>query len=159
MKENNIESHNGLETLRILERYVQEGYLLHGSKLKIEVLEPRQATDTNKEKTARNRLGIYATENVRVAVSMALMHKVADESTSHYYVTNKDFRMGGTGITLKTGYVHVLPRDTFEEIMEEGDRELVSPVLVKPVAVIQIEPEILKEMNVVLEGDIENYFK
>jgi hypothetical protein len=154
MMEVNIES-NGLETLRALERYVQGGYLLHGSNSKIEVLEPRQTFDIDKQKTARNQLGIYATESVRIAVSMALMHKIKKADNNWYYHgSEQDFRIGGTGIKLESGYIHVLPRDSFEEIIEGGDRELVSRTLVDPVAVIEINPDILDNMDILLEGDL-----
>ncbi len=146
-----------IDTLR---RYVQDGFLLHGSKSRIDKIEPRQASDIDKTRVARNQFGVYATEDPDIAIVMALMHPKGSGNTTSYYHKHsgesESFKIGGVNVMLRTGYVHVLPRETFKEINHENDVEFVSKDPVTPVAVIEVNPPIIRSMNVTLEGELKD---
>lgn len=140
-------SKESIETLAQLKEFVAQGYVLHGSKKASDTLEPKQATDTNKERIIGTQVAVYATHHVEIPLFMALKD-MKDASLrsmrSGYSGTGGVWRMYGENTTLTPGYVYVLPSDTFEKIVDEkGDEELISRVPVMPVAVFKVEPDIL----------------
>lgn len=140
------------ETLALLRQYLSEGYVLHGSKVKNELLEPRQASDTRSERVSGKQVAVYASEFVEVPLFMAL-HEKRNKSLpmrSGYSGHDGIFKMYGENCTLGPGYVYVLPRDAFEvESDGKGDEELISRAPVTPVAVIEVRPSILDLLDTV----------
>lgn len=137
------------ESLEKLRKYVEQGYLLHGSKNKLEVIEPRQAKEDNPERMVGSLHGIYATENLKAPILMALFAKkdLSKDSWRSSYDSEdgEKFIVSGENFTFTPGYVHILPPDTFKLVADEkGNSELVSNEPVKPIDTIYIAPSILK---------------
>jgi hypothetical protein len=140
-------STESIETLNSLRDYIKQGYLLHGSKSNTIELEPRQARDTDAERITGNQVGVYAIDSVEEPIFMALRDKANPlrPSRSFYSGIDGKYEMGGENVILTPGYIHVLPRDTFETVRDEkGNEELVSRVPVRAVAVVEVQPDIIK---------------
>jgi hypothetical protein len=140
-------SAESIETLSTLKNYIDQGYLLHGSKSNAAELEPRQASDNDAERITGHQLGVYGIDSVEAPIFMALRDKANTfkGSRSFYHGTDGKYEMGGENVTLTPGYIHVIPRDTFELVSDEkGDEELVSRVPVRAVAVVEIQPDIIQ---------------
>ncbi len=141
-------SAESVKTLEQLNEFLAQGYVLHGSKRKSEVLKPMPANETNKKRTIGNLDAVYATdESVEIALFRAMTgirnHSSGINTKSGYSGTNGRFVMRGeSNIELSKGYVYVLPKDTFEVVKDETGEELVSFVPVMPHAVFQVEPDI-----------------
>lgn len=147
---NNVEqrgSQESIETYKKLGAYLEQGYLLHGTKNQHEIIEPRQARDDNDKRTAGNLLGVYATKNLNIAVLMALFEKKDLSKNgwrSGYSGDENRLLVSGENYTFTTGYVHVLPQESFKMITDEhGSNELVSSETVVPTDVVTINPNIL----------------
>jgi hypothetical protein len=144
-------SKESIETLKLLREFVDKGYVLHGSKRTSEMLEPRQADDTNKERVIGRQNAIYATDKIEVPLFMALKDFKDPENRSmrsgYSGTAGADgitWHMYGENTALTPGYVYVLPKDTFDLMSDSnGDEELISREPVMPVAVFKIEPDIL----------------
>jgi hypothetical protein len=136
-----------IKALEALREYVAQGYVLHGSKSMNQMLEPRQARDTNRDRVSGQSFAIYATDHVEIPLFMALKDRKdpnVRSMRSGYNGTGGKFHLYGENTTLTPGFVYVLPRDTFEvESDGNGDEELISRVPVTPVAIIRVEPDIL----------------
>jgi hypothetical protein len=148
LEDESIEKKEARETFVKLKEYLSQGYLLHGSKNKIEVIEPRQAHDDNRESKVTNLHGVYAADDIRVPVFMALFDKKDPTKkgwTSYYHATNREeITVGGKNVTFTPGYIHVLPNETFQKMEDEHGQETVSFEPVTPIDVIRITPEILE---------------
>lgn len=141
------ESREMAETLKKLEEYQSQGFLFHGSKKKIELLEPRQAHDDSPDDTKLNDLNaVYATDDLRIPIIMALFDKKdkSKKSRGFYSCTNNEKMFaGGENITFTPGYIHVLPKEKFQEVEDERTKETVAFENVLPMDIIRITPEIL----------------
>ncbi len=140
------------EKLTRLKSYLAEGYLLHGSKNRIEVLEPRQATDDNPERKTGKAHAIYAEDgDLRIPIVRALFAEkdpVPRSWRAGYSTHGPDTPIIVTGenCTFTPGFVHVLPPDTFEVEGDEGDNERISRVPVASIDIIEVDPSILDEL-------------
>lgn len=138
------------EKLDRLRDYLAQGYLLHGTKKRLAVLEPRQSSDDDPKRITGKAFAIYAEkEDVRIPILMALFDK-ADKSAGGWrssYSQRGDgpLVVSGENCRFTAGYVYVLPPDTFEQEGTENDREYISRSAIRPVAVIEVTPEILKQ--------------
>jgi hypothetical protein len=148
------ESHeDNAERLARLERYLADGYLLHGSKKRIEILEPRQSRDDDPTRIAGNSNAVYAEGvDVRIPILKALFEK--DDPTLNGWRSGYSTQGPGTPILVVgenyrfgSGFVHVLPRDTFEIEGDERDQEYVSRAPVAPIDVIEVDPGILELLD------------
>jgi hypothetical protein len=141
-------SAESVKTLEQLNEFLAQGYVLHGSKHKFDVATPHPSEDIDKTRTIGNLDAVYGTtEHVEISLFMA-MKGIKDPSgpspLSGYSGTNGSFVVRGDSNTaLSTGYVYVLPSDTFEIVKDENHEELVSFVPVMPHAVFRVEPDIL----------------
>jgi hypothetical protein len=150
------------EIISRLTSYLNQGYVLHGSKSSSPILEPRQAHDVNPDRVLGKAYALYAEgTDIRIPIFMALKApKIADAYggyTSGYsgHGPDQPLRISGKNLAFTTGFVHVLPRDSFE-IEEHGDdTELMSRVPVEAIEIIRVEPSILEELPYV-EIDIED---
>jgi len=144
---NNNENKEMAAVLKKLEDYRSQGYLFHGTKNKIEVLEPRQAHDDDPDTTTVNNLcAVYATDDLRIPIIMALFDKKDKnkDCNGFYSVTNGGkMTAGGENVTYTPGYIHVLPKDKFQEIEDERTKEIVAFENVSPIDIILITPDIL----------------
>jgi hypothetical protein len=134
------------EVLKKIEEYRSLGYLFHGSKKELEVVEPRQAHDENPNVIAGNLNAIYATNDIRIPIVIALFDKKdrAQKSASSFYSAYKDtMSVGGVNITFTPGYIYVLPKESFRTVENEQEKEIVSFEPVIPIDTIHITPEIL----------------
>jgi hypothetical protein len=149
--ENTLGSQDMLEAFNKLQEYIASGYLLHGSKNKLDVLEPRQAVDGDKTSKVTNLNGVYATDDIRISIFMALFAKKDISKNgwrSFYSVTSKDeITVGGENVFFTDGFVHVLSREKFKEIEDENGKEIVASEPVTPIDVIKITPDILKYLS------------
>lgn len=136
-----------IEAYMKLEAYLNQGYLLHGSKKQLEAIEPRQAKDDDSKRVAGNLHGIYATENLNVAALRALFAKkdlAKNGWRSSYSGDENNLQVSGENFTFTSGYIYVLPRDSFAEVTDKtGGHDLVSSTSIKPIDVIKIDPAIL----------------
>lgn len=134
-----------------LEDYVSQGLLLHGSKNKIEVLEPRQARDDNQERKSGNLNAVYATDDIRISIFMALFDKKDTTQNgwrAFYHSTNEDeMKVGGEHVTFTPGYIHVLPGEKFHKVDDENSKEIVAYESVAPIDVIAVTPDITKYLK------------
>ena len=137
-----------MEALKILERAVRDGYLLHGSRYRLDFIELRQAND--KDKVSGNQFAVYATDNVRVSILHALFHPIKPEDWMSGYDSKEDgvLRVYGKNVTFEPGYVYFLPSATFSRSEED---EFVSLHPVRPTKVITVSPEIVSCLNLQVE--------
>lgn len=147
------------EKLEKLTNYLRQGFLLHGSKSieKLDQIDPRQASDTDKERVAGNQFAVYAEkDDVRVPIVMALLSK-KDESKggwhSFYHGDENGFRTGGTNAEFTPGLVYVLPPDSFETILDEkrSGKEHISRKPVVPVDAVEVDQSILDLLDIEVE--------
>jgi hypothetical protein len=143
------------EKVDTLQRFVDEGYVLHGSPQKIDVLEPHQGHDASGEEH-KTMQGVYGTQDIREAIAAALMRRTEDAQNARTYwepdSENEDtFVFGGDNVELDTGWVYVLPLDAFEahtgEHDEGEDTEFVAKESVIPHAVVEVDPGIVEHMG------------
>lgn len=135
-----------MSTLKILRRYVAEGFLLHGSRKKFDVVEPRKANDDGHY--VCNQFGVYATDDVRIPLVMALIHPTDPNDVSLSYHSQGDgpLQVNGRNICLRPGYIYVLPPNTFEKVCADGNTEIISPTPVIPITVVKVDPGIFLEV-------------
>lgn len=141
-----FEEIEALQVLNVLKSYVENGHLLHGSKKQLEVIEPRRAQDMDPNRLTGNQFGVYAANDVRAPILTALFDKKDPQKDSWTSYSGTDnLSVSGENFTFTPGYVHVLPRDSFEEVKDDtGDVELISKQPVKPVNVLYVKPAVLK---------------
>lgn len=134
-----------------LKRYAGEGYLFHGGKTRVDVLEPRQAHDVDPDRKTGKACAVYATDDIHIPIVMALFAKadsvLPDWHSSYTTEADGTLVVSGENCTFTKGYVHVLSPDTFESEGDERDRETLSFVPVTPIAVVEVEPEILNLLD------------
>jgi hypothetical protein len=137
-----------------LNNYLNDGFVLHGSKLKIDTLEPRQANDINPDRShVGKQFAVYAEDkDVRIPIVMALFDFVdKNKSTNYGYSRGPDgiMHVKGENIYFTNGWVNVLPKHTFKilEDKEKGDRELVSFESVKSVDILEVDISILEYLK------------
>jgi hypothetical protein len=133
-------------TLKKLESYLVQGYLLHGSKMPYNTLLPRQAHDTTNRQVG-TLLGVYAeSDDVRIPILMSLFaprEGWEHDWKSSYSGNLEKLTVTGEHCTFTPGYVHVVPRETFVRQGDKADYEWVSPTPVTPIAILPITPDIL----------------
>lgn len=141
------------EIVRKLQKYLDNGMLLHGSKKLLTRLEPRQSTDDNPERNIGKSLAIYAeAHDLRIPVLMALFAQ-ADTSVaswqSGYSAHGPDtpIEVSGENYTFTPGYIYVLPREKFVTEEDENEREYIATEPVDPVEVLEVTPSILSEFD------------
>jgi hypothetical protein len=145
---NNIENSQMREVFEKLKAYAKQGYLFHGSKEKVNVLEPRRAKDDDPNDKVGNLHAVYATADIRIPIVMALFDEKDHSKNgwrSFYETKDEKMTVGGENITFTPGYIHVLPKESFQktEDVDKDMEETVSYVPVTPVDIIQITPEVL----------------
>lgn len=137
------------EVIKTLRQYLSEGMLLHGSKVLVDQLEPRQASDDDVHRSAGKSFAIYAeASDIRIPILMALFDKAdtsqADWRTSYSgHGPDEPIMVGGKNYTFTPGYIYVLPANHFKIEGDNNDREYIATEPVKPVQVIPINPSIL----------------
>lgn len=126
-----------------LTQAIKNGYCLHGSKTIIDVLEPRLAA-CGSGAFENCQKAVYASQDeVDVAVVMALRDRLPSCTSSRSSYSRHGagpLVITGTNATFTPGYVHVLPRDTFVVL----GNEFISYEAVKPVAIVRVDPSILR---------------
>lgn len=142
-------SQESLETLRKMEDYLSQGYLLHGSKRRLEMIEPRKADDTDPERVAGKANAVYASDEVYAPILRALFDRKdpTRDSRSSYSGNAIHMKVTGENATFTNGYVYVLPRDSFILEGEGDDQELISYSPVTPIETIVVTPEILEHLQ------------
>jgi hypothetical protein len=134
---------SGREKLLSLEK---EGrYLFHGSPFEINILEPRQATNFNKDnKTMEDHgeLSVCATQYADVAIFRAIFNKANILSSRGKMISGFGSKDGNLFFEInnnmneqvknKTGFVYVLNKDNFNKFteMEYRSNEKIDPVFV-----------------------------
>jgi len=130
------------QVLAVLRRYLEQGYCLHGSQSRFEIVEPRPARCTSL-RSDKCQNAVYASKDcVRIPCVMALIARadLLKPSKSGYCVEDTRLIVTGENVKFKPGFVYVLPNDSFEEV---GD-EYISRRPVRSAAVLEVEPDILK---------------
>jgi hypothetical protein len=133
----------GVSVEDICHEFVRLGFLLHGTDITLNVIEPRQANDEDGHpENMKN--AIYATDDYRIPVFMSLSKGINGQSQysitvslengveteSVSFTTNFDIPSN------KVGYVHVVPNDTFE--VSGSDSQFTSDVSVNPRYIIPV---------------------
>lgn len=142
-----MNSTNEPEAYQQLLEYKKQGYVFHGStNPNITVIEPRSATDNDKDNTFNNDTAIFATKVPEASVVFACnsIDNVPRE------IGGGNWKIGGTEdgklianypkkwqpyITKNTGYVYVLSSSTFTDI---GGWQVKSKQAVTPIAKIPV---------------------
>lgn len=138
-----------LRKVEHLREYLARGYLLHGGKSRVDLLEPRQSTDSDPDRVAGKAHAIYAeAHDVRIPIIMALFdrkdHSVHSWSSGYSaHGPDSTMTLSGKNYAFTRGFVHVLPADTFETEGDEHDNELISRTPVEPIAIIEVDASIL----------------
>ncbi len=133
-----------VETLKLLEDFLAEGFCLHGSRTRIEgLVEPRQACDMSGRKSGCQ-LAVYADpDDVRIPCVMAMRRPVENPQPGlrpgGYQLKGRRLCVYGDNATFGPGFVYALPRTTFCRL----DDEFVSFEPVAPHAVVPVTPAIL----------------
>lgn len=137
-----------VEDPEMLASLSHEKYVLHGSDKPIEVVEPRQAK-TRQKVPINNQLAVYASLCIAVPIIHAVIRHV-DESSQMSWEIKKDERIHvwGRGVRFVTGYVHLLPKESFE--IHEGGLFCLSRKPVKTVRAYRVEPQILHKLDDVI---------
>jgi hypothetical protein len=138
--------------LQELRECLEAGFLLHGSKQKLEILEPRRARDTDASNVVGTQTAVYAASSLRIPIIKALID-IRDKSilgqTYGYEDDGNRMIVGGANFTFTPGFVYVLRPDSFIEITDNQDRrDIVSFEPVLPRDRIYVTPTILKRLNV-----------
>lgn len=136
-----------------LRKCLEGGYLLHGGKIRTDLLVPMQAKDDDTARKTGQAFAIYAeATDIRIPILISLFAEKdtskrswRSEYTSHF---PGPIKVGGENYTFTPGYVYVLPRESFTTEGNKYDYEYISRVPVVPKEVIAIDPSILS----VLEG-------
>ncbi len=117
-------------SLQKLLSYADKGFLFHGSpKAGLSLLNPMNATDTNKENTFNKDTAIFATDNICIPIIFGLIDPRAlpktetqrtwsvggDKINAYVQIVAKAPKQWKEHIELSQGYVYVLPKDTFLE--------------------------------------------
>ena len=125
------------EVLHTLRQSLRHGYCLHGSKLELKVIEPRQAVDVSGKPEGCLK-AVYATRH-EIIPAIVMASRSGDGDITFQGVSDIWSVMPhDPSITLSPGHVHILPSSTFQEV----GTEWVSFVPVRPVAVMRITPSI-----------------
>jgi hypothetical protein len=140
------------EKVDYLRNCIHEGYLLHGGKILVDALIPKQSTDDDSTRTTGQAFAVYAeASDIRVPILMALFAEKdpSKKSWRSSYSANGNgpMKVGGENYTFTPGYVYVLPNETFTTEGDEQDREFISRVSVVPKEVIPVDPSILSELE------------
>jgi len=135
-----------------LRGYLDAGYLLHGSKQKLEILEPHQARDRDPSNIIGSQTAVYAARSLRVPIIKALID-VRDKSmaarTYGYDDDGDRIIVSGTNFTFTPGFVYVVRLDSFIEITDDQNRrDIVSYEPVVPHDCIYVTPVILRHLDV-----------
>ncbi|MBM4402247.1 MAG: hypothetical protein FJ044_03320 [Candidatus Cloacimonetes bacterium] len=139
----------------VCQKFIDTGYVLHGSPSKIELLEPRPVEDASKGFGTDTAVfavrspasAIFSAiidrrvlpENADRRVKMYHIREIDDygnERVETYYAISKALK---NARAIKGGWVHVLPKDTF--IDDPGSSECKSYQPVRPKVVIPVKPE------------------
>ena len=139
-------------TIDQLRKFLEQGYLLHGTKEKLAVVEPRQASDNDPERKTGKAFAIYAeAHDIRVPILMALFDEKDKSkrswSSSYSAEGNGPMKVTGENCILTPGYVYVLPKESFVREGGDNDYEYVSYTPVTPVTAIEVEPSLLDEFT------------
>lgn len=131
-----------------LKKYPKELHLFHGSpNSEILVLEPRPASDVDKSNTFNNDTAVFASDNITSCVLFAVMrdrsklpNTVRDGTWSVYWeednsVTAEIPKKWQPHLPLITGYLYILPKETF---LENKGNQWKSKEVVKPIAKIKV---------------------
>lgn len=136
---------------RELREALEAGYCLHGSRLRLDVIEPRPARCETGRREG-NLTAVYAdTTSPAVPCLMALFaEKVPGKGYySSYSNANDTLVVIGEGLTFRPGFIHVLPRDTFQWYGHEFVAFEQVPVLQQ----IRVTPAIL--WSLLAEGNLD----
>ena len=139
----------------VCKKFIDAGYVLHGSPLRLDVLEPKPARDASKK--FGNDTAVFAVRSPASAIFSAIVDRSvlpigADRRVKMYYLRETDAR-GNERVcsryaiskalkeagAIKDGWVHVLPPDTF--IHDRDSSESKSYQSVRPMFVISVEPK------------------
>ena len=133
----------GITVEDVCHEFVRRGFLLHGTDITLNVIEPRQANDEDGHpENMKN--AVYATDDYRIPVFMSLSKGIKGQSQysitmslengveaeSVSFTTNFDIPSD------KVGYVHVMPSDTFE--VSGSASQFTSDVSVNPRYIIPV---------------------
>jgi hypothetical protein len=140
------------ELIHRLQGYLDAGYLLHGSKQQVEVLEPRYARNSEPAYSIGKQRAIYAATNMRIPVVKALL-SVKDPRIGEWFHRYVDYGdhivVSGTNFVFTPGFVYALNHESFIEIEDDlGRRETVSYQPVIPNARVRVTPAILGRLSV-----------
>ena len=129
------------DTLALLVDMITEGFYLHGSKKRLEIIEPRPARCLSGREEGCQK-AVYAARCVEIPCIMAM--RTPDGSglrpQSSYSQTGKGpLIVRGKHMTFAPGYVYALPSETFECM----GSELISRVPVMPHLVVPVTPAII----------------
>ncbi len=123
-------------------------FCFHGSKGRLDVIEPRQARcESGRPEGCLN--AVYADQHsIEVPIVMALIapEPGVHESRSGYSRTGEEkLVVTGTGTTFTPGYVHVLSTKTFEWYCGE----FISRVPVEVICMLRVDPSILRHIDTI----------
>ncbi len=122
-----------------LENLPHDLFVLHGSPILTEVLEPRQAHCSNGEEF-KNLHGVYASLAVCFALIKALSHATEESPGWKIDYNQEIIRVYGKGLSLGPGFIYVLPRKEFN-LLPNGIW-CISSVSIIPLAIVEITPDI-----------------
>ncbi|HYF12797.1 MAG TPA: hypothetical protein VD928_00665 [Candidatus Paceibacterota bacterium] len=134
-----------MQPLEKLARYLAQGYVLHGSKSRLEILKPHLAENLS-DRPELNRLAVYATNDVRIALIFATMKlDPANGSASLRIWGDKPLIAQGSNAPITSGFVQIVSRVHFKQI--NNGSTFTSSVPVVPIDMVEVEPSILENLE------------
>jgi len=131
------------DTLQLLQKRLTQGFCLHGSQKRIELLEPRQA-NCESGRAAGCQKAVYASRDcVRVPCIKGMISPIDPKKgygSSYTGSTSGVLVVTGENVRFTPAYVHILPCDSFQEL----DDEFVSFEPVRAHEIVLVTPEILR---------------
>ena len=133
----------GISVEDICHEFVSRGFLLHGTNVMLDLIDPKQAHDEDGHlENLKN--AVYATDDYRIPLFMSLRKGINGQS-QYSITTSLENGINTESVSFTTnfdipadkmGYVHILPSDTFE--VSGSDTQFTSDVAVKPRFIVPV---------------------
>src|SRR3989344_1929479 len=150
-----------MEVIKLLQSYIDQGFLLHGSQKEVEILDPYKKKNLSKK--AGRLKAVYATDSVQVAMFKAILApsklktvnkmkvgvhtwRFLDNDIPQFWITPNYHQNKAFG----NGFVYVLDSVEFKQLMKLP-HEFYSTKPVEPVFTIKIAPnDLLKKTRLII---------
>lgn len=138
---------NTLDFLEAVQRAAAQGYLFHGSPLKLDVVEPHQAYDLSH--IGGCQCAVYATDDPFIALMCSVLHRNSKLWYSAWSVQDGSYSLQLHNVTLSGGWIYLVRREQFSPVPDKSAK-YISLVACEPAGIIQTCVEQLALANFVI---------